>query len=179
MEAETVQQPEAAQGQDPGIAGLESVFSDLEKRLDELVAARLDAVETKLRLAQREALAGRFAAEHPDFQELQTAGALAAQRRNNPLLDDVGAYFAHHLLVERQARSEAVAAARAEAETEAEGRALERFRAKRLAQTLCVAPAGAGRGEGTDPQLGAPEKFGGINAVLAARFTARRKAAGN
>ena len=45
MESEASTTPGTAPVDDPGIAGLESVFADLEKRLDQLVESRLDAVE--------------------------------------------------------------------------------------------------------------------------------------
>jgi hypothetical protein len=177
MEPETVQQPEGRHA--PGTTGPESALGDLENRLDALVEARLDAIEERRRLAERATLTERFVADNPDFRELLASGALAAQKRDNPLLDDMGAYYAHRLAAERQVAEQALAKARAEAATEAEDRALERFRTKRLAQTLSAAPAGAGRGEGVAPELAAPEKFGGLNAVLAARLEARRKSAGN
>ena len=175
MEPEILQQPEVPEAKDPGIAGLESMFADLEKRLDALVAQRLDAVEARRLAAERDNQLARFAADNPDFRELRASGALEAQKRGNPVLDDVGAYFAHHLKAARQGADEAVAKARAEAET----RTLEQVRSKRLARTLSAAPSGAGRGQGPDPELAAPEKFGGINAVLAARLAARRKSSGN
>ena len=185
MESEaTVTPAVAASGtgpaQDPGIAGLESVFADLEKRLDQLVESRLDAVEAKRLEAERAALAEAFASQHPDFKELAASGALAAQKRDNPLLDDVGAYYAHHLYAQRQAATEELAKARAEAETEAEARTIERVRSKRLAAALGASPSGAAqaRTAGVDADLAAPEQFGGINAVLAARMAARRRTAG-
>ena len=170
--------PETSPIQDPGIAGLESVFADLEKRLDQLVESRLDAVEAKRLEAERAALAEAFAGRHPDFTELAASGALAAQKRENPLLDDMGAYFAHHLSVQRQAAAAELAKATAEAATEAEARTLERVRSKRLATSLGASPAAPARGQSTDPDLAAPEKFGGVNAVLAARLASRRRNAG-
>jgi len=163
---------------DPGIAGLESVFADLEKRLDQLVESRLDAVEAKRLEAERAAQADVFAGRHPDFTELAASGALAAQKRDNPLLDDVGAYYAHHLSVQRQAAAAELAKATAEAEAAAEARTLERVRSKRLSTSLGASPAAPARGQGTDPDLAAPEKFGGVNAVLAARHRSRRRDAG-
>ncbi|MHC1713534.1 MAG: hypothetical protein AB9872_15405 [Solidesulfovibrio sp.] len=179
MEPENMQQPEVAKAQNPGVAGLEPTLADLENHLDALVDARLEAVLVRRRQSEREVQTERFAAENPDFRELLTSGALDAQKRDNPLLDDVGAYFAHRLMAERKAADETVAKARAEAESEAEARTLERFRTKRLAQTMNAGLVGAGRGQGGDPELGAPEKFGGLNAVLAARLKSRRQAAGN
>lgn len=177
MDIDRTSEPTAVTG-DTGIAGLETVFADLEARLDALLEARLDAVETRRREAEREILLARFMADNPDFRELAASGALEARKRDNPLLDDVGAYFAHRLDVERQAGAEALAKAREEAASQAEADALARFRAKRLAQTVTAAPTGAGRGRDVAPELGAPEKFGGVNAVLAARLAARRQSAG-
>ncbi len=184
METQTVASPEkapaaapAASG-DPGLAVLEPFFADLEKRLDALLEARLDAVEARRRQAEREALLNRFAAEHPDFRGLAENGALEAQKRANALLDDVGAYFAHHLAAERQARDAAVADARREGAAAAEAGLMEKLRTKGLARTLGAATATPDRGRSPDPDLAAPEKFGGIHAVLAARLAARRQSAG-
>jgi hypothetical protein len=179
MEPESKPQPEMAKAQDPGIAGLESVVANMGNRLDSLVDSRLEAALARRRQVEREAQAERFAADNPDFRELLASGALDAQKRENPLLDDVGAYFAHCLMAERKTTEETMAKVRAEASSEAEARALEQFRTKRLAQTLNPGPAGGGRGQGIDLELGAPEKFGGLNAVLAARLESRRQASGN
>jgi len=179
MEPELMRQPESATVQDPGHAGLESLFVELETRLDAMIESRLDSALEQLRQGEREARMERFIAEHPDFQEMAASGALEAQKRDNPLLDDVGAYYACLLTVERQQTAETMAKTREELETQAEARAMERFRTKRLAQTLNAAPVGTGRGQSGDPDLAAPEKFGGINAVLAARLSSRRNLAGN
>ncbi|OLN25000.1 hypothetical protein DVDV_3718 [Desulfovibrio sp. DV] len=180
MESEATVKSGSVPAGDPGIAGLESVFVDLEKRLDDLVEARLDAVSARRQEAERAELAEQFALRHPDFRELAGNGALAAQRRDNPLLDDVGAYYAHHLSVEREAAAGELAKARAEAETEAEARTIERVRSKRLAAALGASSSATAqaRTAGVDADLAAPEKFGGINAVLAARMAARRRDAG-
>lgn len=178
MEPEIVEPPERAATKAPGIADLETVFADLEKRLDTLVEERLDVVETRCLEAEREGRLARFAADNPDFRELAASGALEVQKRGNPLLDDLGAYYAHRLATEREANAAALDKAREEAASKAEADAVTRFRAKRLAQTLGVAPSGAGRGQGVAPELAAPETFGGLNAVLAARLTARRQSAG-
>ncbi|EHJ49020.1 hypothetical protein DFW101_3020 [Solidesulfovibrio carbinoliphilus subsp. oakridgensis] len=177
METDRTSEPKAAP-EDAGIAGLETVFADLEARLDALLEARLDAVETRRKEAERGALLARFAADNPDFTDLSAAGVLEAQKRGNPLLDDVGAYFAHHLAAAREAGDAALAKAREEAASQAEADALARFKAKRLAQTVTAAPTGAGRGRDGAPELAAPGQFGGINAVLAARLAARRQSAG-
>ncbi len=178
METESARRPDGSPAEDPGIAGLEPMLAQLEKRLDALIADRLDAALATRRQAEREDLLERFAADNPDFRELLASGALAARKRDNPLLDDVGAYLAHRLMTERQAAGESLATARAEAEAAAEARVLEGLRTKRLARTLAAGPAGDGRGAGVEPELAAPEKFGGINAVLAARLAARRRIAG-
>lgn len=163
---------------DAGIAVLEPLFADLEKRLDALLESRLEAVEARRREAEHEGLMQRFAAEHPDFRQLAESGVLEAQKRLSPLLDDVGAYFAHHLAAERQDRATAIETARKAAAAEAEAGVMDRLRTKGLARTLNAAPAAAGRGQGVDPDLAAPEKFGGVHAVLAARLAARRQSVG-
>ncbi|MHC1791435.1 hypothetical protein [Solidesulfovibrio sp.] len=178
MESEAAVTPGTAPAEDPGIAGLESVFTDLEKRLDQLVESRLDALEAKRLDAERTALAEQFASRHPDFKELAASGALAAQKRDNPLLDDVGAYFAHHLAAQRQAAAGELAKARAEAETEAEARTIERVRSKRLAAAMGASQAAPARNSGLEADLAAPEKFGGMHAVLAARLASRRRDTG-
>ena len=178
MEATFVAPPEPAVSAAPGLSAVEPFFAELEKRLDALLESRLDALDARRRETERQTLMDRFVAEHPDFRTLAADGSLEAQQRANGLLDDVGAYFAHHLQAERQEHAAALETARQEAAAAAEVRAMERFRAKGLARTLSVAPADAGRGRGVDPDLAAPEKFGGVNAVLAARLSARRQSAG-
>ena len=55
---------------------------------------------------------------------------------------------------------------------------MERLRARRGSVAL-GAPSGAPqRGRADDPQLEAPDRFGGVHAVLAARMAARRRDAG-
>lgn len=179
MDAETRIPPQTAPVAPTGEAGPaepQSFFAALENRLDALLTTRLDALEDKRRQDAHEALMARFVAEHPDFRELTASGALEAQKRANPLLDDVAAYFAARLEAESQAHEAALEKAREEAAAEAETRTLERIRTKSLARTLSRTPSGAGRGQGADPDLAAPEKFGGLNAVLAARHSARRQA---
>ncbi len=179
MEATCVAPLETALSVDPGLSAVEPFFVELEKRLDALLESRLDALEARRREDERHTLLDRFAAEHPDFRALAADGSLEAQKRANGLLDDVGAYFAHHLEAERRSRDDALDAARQEAAAAAEARALERLRAKGLARTLSAAPAEAGRGQGVDADLAVPEKFGGVHAVLAARLAARRRCAGD
>lgn len=161
-----------------GIAGLQPGAGDLEKRLDALIEARLEAVEARRREASRESWLARFDAAHPDFRKLVASGALEARKRDNPLLDDVGAYFVHRLEAEREAGVAALAKAREEAAARAEAETLGRLRHKGLARTMGAAPVGDGRGREGEPELAAPEKFGGVNAVLAARLTARRQTEG-
>jgi hypothetical protein len=162
----------------PGQPELETVLAGLEARLDRLVQTRLEAAEARQRENERRARLDRFAATHPDFQERQADGTLDALRAGNPLLDEVGAYLAHRLDLERQEAAKAVEQARQEAAATAEAALLERVKTKRLAVTLDASPAGPGRGQGVEPELGEPEKFGGLTAVLAARLEARRKASG-
>ncbi|EKO39712.1 MAG: hypothetical protein B193_1592 [Solidesulfovibrio magneticus str. Maddingley MBC34] len=165
-------------GSDPGIAGLESVFSDLEARLDALIEARLENLEARRAASQRAELAQRFAAEHPDFETLRENGALAARQRENPLLGEVGAYFAHHLAEAGKASQEEAARVRQDALAEGEARAMERLRARRGSVALDAPAAAPRRGRADDPQLEAPDRFGGVHAVLAARMAARRRDAG-
>lgn len=179
MEPEITGQTERAEAVDRTGALPEPLATDLEARLDALIATRIEAVMAGQREAERERLLQRFGADNPDFAALAAKGELEAQKRLHPLLDDVGAYFAHKLMVERQEHEQALGKARESAEAEAETQTMERLRAKRLARTLGPAPAGAGRGQGRDPELADPAKFGGINAVLAARLRARRQSAGN
>jgi len=99
-------------------------------------------------------------------------------RAQNPLLDDVGAYLAHRLELERRQATAALEQARQEAAHAAESALLERVKTKRLAATLGAAPAEPNRGRGIGPELTEPERFGGLTTVLAARLEARRKTAG-
>ncbi len=168
--------PEA--GTDPGIAGLESVFSDLEARLDALIETRLENLEARRTAAERAELAERFAAEHPDFEALRENGVLAARQRENPLLGEVGAYFAHHLAEAGKASAEETERVRQDALAEGEARAMERLRARRGRVALDAPAAAPRRGRSDDPQLEAPDRFGGVHAVLAARMAARRRDAG-
>jgi len=152
---------------------------DLEQRLDRLIAARLEAAETQRAAKERQSRLERFAAGHPDFAQLKAAGMLDALRAGNPILDDVGAYLVHHLENERREKAQTVEKARQDAAAAAEAALLERVKTKRLAATLDTALGGPGRGQASDPELGAPERFGGLTSVLTARLAARRKHAGN
>lgn len=158
---------------------LETVLARLEKRLDQLLEARLEAVTTRQRQENRQTRTEQFAASHPDFLELQANGVLTAIRGENPLLDDLGAYLVHRLASEQAQNAQALDQARREAAAKAEADVLERLKTKRLAATLSASPGGPGRGQGQDPELGAPEHFGGLTNVLASRLEARRKAAGH
>lgn len=168
--------PEA--GTDPGIAGLESVFSDLEARLDALIETRLENLEARRAAAKRGELAERFSAEHPDFETLRKNGDLAARQRENPLLDEVGAYFAHHLAEADKTNAEETERVRQKALADGEAAAMERLRARRGSVALDAPAAAPRRGRADDPQLDAPDRFGGVHAVLAARMAARRRDAG-
>lgn len=178
METQTVASPQQVPAATPDNLGPQEGSADLERRLDALIEARLDAVEARRREAEHEALMTRFVAEHPDFPQLLADGSLETLKRANPLLDDVGAYFAFLLATERQEREAAVEAARKDAADAAEAGLRERLRAKGLARTLNASPATPGRCRGLDPDLAAPERFGGIHSVLAARLAARRQSAG-
>ena len=177
MEPDVTVQPALPEQREPGPAGPEpALAAELENRLDALISERLDAAGDRLRRAERDILAARFAEAHPDFRELLAYGAIDAEKRANPMLDDMGAYYASLLAAERARRDRLLEEARTAA-AEAESLARERFRTKSLARTLGPSSAGAGRGGGSDPELSAPEKFGGLHAVLAARLAERRKTA--
>lgn len=178
MEPTTTIPPEAATQTVPGAVELESLLDRLEARLNQLVQARLDEAQTRQRTGDRRQRLERFAEEHPDFLELQADGTLDALRADNPLLDEIGAYLTYRLEEERRQAATALDQARQEATRAAEASLLERVRTKRLAATLGTAPAGSNRGQGLGPELDAPEKFGGLTNVLAARLEARRKASG-
>jgi len=135
-----------------------------------IVEERLSAFREEMGAKERESLLEGFAAANPDFKELAENGGLAALQRENPLLDELGAYFAHRLAEERAGFEEKIGQAVAEAEE----RMLGRLRAKRLAASL--GDAAAQKDGDPQPELAAPEKFGGLNAVIAARLAARRNA---
>lgn len=181
MQRPIVPPPESAEQAAPlGTAPVaETALSDLEKRLDKLIAARLEAVENRRAESERQTRLERFAAAHPDFVQLKASGVLDALRADNPILDDVGAYFVHHLENERRGNAETLEKARQDAASAAEADLLDRMKTKRLAATLDTALGGPGRGRAADPELGAPERFGGLTSVLTARLAARRKHAGN
>jgi len=157
----------------PG-AAWDSLLRGLEEKVAGLVEKGLTRLGGELDKARRLEAEAAFAAGHPDFAELKQSGRLEALRRDNPLLDEVGAYFAAMLERER----EAVAARLEEAATMAEKRTLEGLRTRRLAATLGQGQ-GAAPDPGGDPELSEPGRFGGMNAVLAKRLAARRAAAGN
>lgn len=184
MERETVPNsaPAAAPGLDPAASsptGLEAALARLEDRLDRLLGAAPPQAGPPRPDNARQARVEQFAASHPDFRELRESGVLAAIRDENPLLDDLGAYLAHRLASERRQAATTLETARREAAAQAEADTLERIRAKRQAATLSTSQGGPGRGQGQDPELGAPERFGGLTAVLASRLEARRKAVGH
>ena len=180
MQRPIVPPPEPPETIAPPIAlAAETPPSDLEHRVEQLIAARLEAIENRRADTDRQARLERFTAAHPDFAQLKASGILDALRADTPVLDDVGAYFVHHLENERRATAQTVEKARQDAATAAEAALLERVKTKRLAATLDTALGGPGRGQATDPELGAPERFGGLTSVLASRLAARRKQAGN
>jgi hypothetical protein len=163
-------------GDGPGAPGAawDGLLRGLEEKVAGLVENGLTRLGNELDKAKRLEAEAAFAAGHPDFAELKKSGRLTAIRRDNPLLDEVGAYFAAMLERER----EAVAARLEEAATAAEKRTLESLRSRRLAATLGQGQ-GAGPDRGGDPELSEPGRFGGMNTVLARRLAARRAAAGN
>jgi hypothetical protein len=179
MEPNTASPPDNAAQAASGPEALERGLAGLEQRLDRLIQTRLDAAETRQKESSHAVHLNRFAAAHPDFLERQADGTLDALRAGNPLLDEVGAYLAHRLEIERREAATTLHQARQEAATSAEAALLERVKTKRLAATLGAAPAGANRGQGLAPELDQPERFGGLTTVLAARLEARRKAAGH
>ncbi|MEF3695942.1 hypothetical protein [Desulfolutivibrio sp.] len=157
----------------PG-AAWDGLLRGLEEKVAGLVENGLTRLGNELDTANRLEAEAAFAAGHPDFAELKHSGRLTAIRRDNPLLDEVGAYFAAMLERER----EAVAARLEEASLAAEKRTLESLRSRRLAATLGQGQ-GAAPDRGGDPELSEPGRFGGMNTVLARRLAARRAAAGN
>lgn len=178
MDPSTVTSPDTAPPAPTVPVALEPWLAGLEQRLDRLVQSRFDAAEAQKQANERLSLLQHFAAEHPDFPERQADGTLDALRAGNPLLDEVGAYLTYRLGLERDQATKNLDEARREAADKAEADLLQRVKTKRLAATLGATPAGPNRGQGLDPELGEPEKFGGINHVLAARLAARRKAQG-
>ena len=67
---------------------------------------------------------------------------------------------------------------RQKALSEGEAAAMERLRARRGSVALDALSGAPRRGRADDPQLEAPDRFGGVHAVLAARMAARRRDAG-
>jgi hypothetical protein len=145
-----------------------------ERRALEIVEERLAAFREDLGRREREERLEKFSGENPAFRELAANGKLEEYKRKNPLLDDFGAYFAHRLEEERAGLAGKIEQAVAAAEE----RMLAQFKAKRLAATMDSGPGPAKDG-GIEPELARPEKFGGLNAVIAARLKARREAAGS
>jgi len=181
MERPIVPPPEPASrtAAAPAEPAADATLSGLEQRLDRLIATRLETAETHRLEGERQARIERFAAAHPDFAQLKAAGVLDALRADNPILDDVGAYLVHSLETERRETAQTVEKARQDAAAAAEAALLERMKTKRLAATLDTAMGGPGRGQAADPELVAPQRFGGLTSVLTARLEARRKNAGN
>ncbi|MGD9610047.1 MAG: hypothetical protein AB7U59_11615 [Desulfovibrionaceae bacterium] len=176
---DTAPQPVPEQTSAPGANPLEAVLARLEERLDRLIEIRLETLSTRQSQDDRQTRIEQFAASHPDFRELLESGVLEAIRAENPLLDDIGAYLVHRLASEQDKNAQALDQARREAAAKAESSVLERLRTKRLAATLSASPGGPGRGQAREPELDAPEQFGGLTSVLASRLEARRTAAGH
>jgi hypothetical protein len=146
----------------------------IEERMAGLVEKGLSRLGDEMERAKRREAEAAFAAGHPDFAELKKSGRLDALRRDNPLLDEVGAYFAARLEGERRD----MAARLEEAAREAEKRVVEGLRVRRQAATLSQGQ-GAAPDRAADPEMADPGRFGGVNAVLAKRLATRRAAAGN
>lgn len=163
--------PKAA---DPGQAARDGFLRSIEERLAGLVEKSLGQLTGGMEQARRLEAEAAFAAGHPDFAELRRSGRLEEMRRDNPLLDEVGAYFAARLELERGKMAERLE----EAVKETERRVLEGLRVRRQAATLSQGQ-GSAPGMAPEPELADPGRFGGLNAVLARRLTTRRETAGN
>ena len=152
----------------------EGLLCGIEERVAGLVEKGLGRLGGEIQKARRLEAEAAFTARHPDFADLKKSGRLDALRRDNPLLDEVGAYFADRLEHERQDMADRLE----KAAKDAEKRVLEGLRVRRQAATLSqglgAAPSGA-----ADPEMADPARFGGINAVLARRLATRRATAGN
>ncbi|MDQ7833690.1 MAG: hypothetical protein RDU30_18335 [Desulfovibrionaceae bacterium] len=166
--------PPAAGPDGPRPPEWERLVRSLEEKVAGLMEQGLARLGGELTKAKRQEAEAAFAAGHPDFQELKTSGRLEEARRANPLLDEVGAYFAARLDRERQD----MAARLEEAARDAEKRVMESLRVRRQAATLGPGQ-GAAPDRADDPEMADPGRFGGMNAVLAKRLAARRAAAGN
>ncbi|QLA21282.1 hypothetical protein [Desulfolutivibrio sulfoxidireducens] len=152
----------------------ERLVRGLEAKTARLVEDGLARLGQELEQSRRREAEAAFLASHPEFDELRQSGRLDELRRENPLLDEVGAYFA--AMLERERAD--VAKRLEEAASQAEKRAVEGLRARRFAATLGQGP-GAAPDRAGDPELAEPGRFGGVNAVLAKRLATRRVAAGN
>lgn len=123
--------------------------------------------------AKVDALADQFIKANPDFLEFQESGEIADFIKQNPLHDNVSAYYALKAQKADAAhRAELGAAVKA-----AEDKVRKDFAAKQSAKTLTGSTSSPPAApNGPDPELANPEKYGGINAVLARRLVARRGA---
>ncbi len=163
-----------SQGPVPAGPEWEGLVRRLEHRAAQLVEQSLGRLGEELEKSRRREAEAAFLAGHPEFDELRQSGRLGEIMRENPLLDEVGAYFAAMLERERADMARRLE----EAAGEAEKRVVESLRSRRLAATLGQGP-GAAPDRAGDPELAEPGRFGGINAVLAKRLGTRRNAAGN
>lgn len=123
--------------------------------------------------AKVDALADQFIKANPDFLELQESGEIADFLKQNPLHDNVSAYYA----LKAQKADAAHKAELDAAVKAAEEKVRKDFAAKQSAKTLTGSTSSPPAApNGPDPELANPEKYGGINAVLARRLVARRSA---
>jgi hypothetical protein len=152
----------------------EGLVLRLERKVAHLVEEGLARLGQEMEKSRRREAEAAFLAGHPEFDELRQSGRLGEIMRDNPLLDEVGAYFAAMLERERADMARRLE----EAAGEAEKRVVESLRSKRLAATLGQGP-GAAPDRAGDPELAEPGRFGGVNAGLARRLTTRRAVAGN
>jgi hypothetical protein len=168
------EQRDRSEGPVPAGPEWEGVIRRLERKAAQLVEESLARLGQEMEKSRRREAEAAFLAGHPEFDELRQSGRLGEIMRENPLLDEVGAYFAAMLERERADMARRLE----EAADEAEKRVVESLRSRRLAATLGQGP-GAAPDRAGDPELAEPGRFGGINAVLAKRLATRRNAAGN
>jgi hypothetical protein len=111
-----------------------------------------------------------FESKNPDFRPLWDSGEIIKFIEANPGHNPMSAYQA--MTFEKR-----VADAVEKAKKEAEEEVTKRFQAKKKATVLSGGPAGAPRTE-EDPALSDTKKHGGLNAVLADKLAAMRRAGG-
>jgi hypothetical protein len=111
-----------------------------------------------------------FETKNPDFRPLWDSGEIIKFIEANPGHNPMSAYQA--MTFEKK-----VADAVEKAKKEAEEEVTRRFQAKKKATVLSGGPAGAPRTD-EDPALSDTKKHGGLNAVLADKLAAMRRAGG-